>query len=96
VFRSRLRADAKPEYDAHAAQISDLAGTMPGYVEHKSFTAEDGERLTLVTFEDMASQNAWRTQADHVSAQRKGIEAYYETYSIQVATVERASTFTED
>ena len=25
---------------------------MPGYVEHKVFVAEDGERVTLVTFAD--------------------------------------------
>jgi heme-degrading monooxygenase HmoA len=96
VFRSRLRPDANPAYGEHAAQISALARTMPGYVDHKSFTAEDGERVTIVTFEDMACQDAWRAQADHAAAQREGIESYYETYSIQVGTVQRASQFTKE
>ena len=93
VFRSRLRADADPGYSEHAARMSDLAPTMPGYVEHKSFTADDGERVTLVTFEDQASQDAWRFQSDHVAAQRAGVASYYETYSLQVATVEKVSGF---
>jgi len=93
VFRSRLRADADPRYSEHAEQISELAPTMPGYVDHKSFTADDGERVTIVTFEDHATQDAWRLQSDHVAAQRAGIASYYETYSLQVATVEKVSGF---
>jgi heme-degrading monooxygenase HmoA len=94
VFRSRLRADADPPYSEHAAAMSELAPTMPGYVEHKSFTADDGERVTLVTFGDQAGQDGWRLQADHVGAQRAGIASYYETYSLQVATVDKVSGFT--
>lgn len=95
VFRSRLRDDADA-YAEHAAQMSELASEMPGYVEHKVFTAADGERVTLVTFADQQSHDAWRTQADHRSAQRTGIRDYYETYTIQVATVTKAHSFTRD
>lgn len=92
VFRSRLRADANPAYTEHAGRMSELARTMPGYVEHKSFVADDGERVTVVTFADQASHDAWRTQADHREAQRTGVASYYETYSLQVATVDKVST----
>ncbi len=91
VFRSRLLADANPGYGEHAARMSDLAQTMPGYVEHKSFTADDGERVTIATFADQASHDAWRRQAEHRDAQRTGIAAYYESYTLQVATVDRVS-----
>jgi heme-degrading monooxygenase HmoA len=94
VFRSRLAADANPAYGEHASRMSELARTMPGYVDHKSFTAEDGERVTVVTFQDQLTHNAWRVQADHVEAQRAGVGAYYATYSLQVATVDRVSSFT--
>jgi heme-degrading monooxygenase HmoA len=93
VFRSRLAADANPEYSGHAEQMSTLAQTMPGYVDHKTFTAEDGERVTIVTFTDRESHEAWRLQTDHVQAQRAGIAAYYDSYSLQVATVDRVSLF---
>lgn len=93
VFRNRLRddPDAQAAYYADAARMAELARAMPGYVEHKGFTADDGERVTLVTFADRASHDAWRDHPEHRAAQRRGIEGYYETYSIQVATTDHAS-----
>ena len=89
VFRSRLRADAHA-YPEHAARMSELARTMPGYVEHKVFTAEDGERVTLVTFADRDSHEAWGRHPEHREAQQAGVRDYYEEYSISVGTVDRA------
>ena len=93
VFRSRLRAEARDAYAEDAARIAALARSMPGYVEHKIFTAEDGERVTLVTFADEASHRGWRDHPEHRAAQRRGIAGYYETYSIQVGTTTYASAF---
>ena len=87
VFRSRLRPDAEG-YPETAARMSELASGMPGYVDHKTFTADDGERVTVVTFADQASHDAWRTHAQHRVAQRKGREKFYETYSLQVGSVD--------
>ena len=94
VFRSRLMPDANPAYGEHADLMSGLAQTMPGYVEHKSFTADDGERVTIVTFADRDSHDGWRLQANHVEAQRAGIKSYYASYSLQVAEVDKVSMFT--
>jgi heme-degrading monooxygenase HmoA len=91
VFRSRLRADADA-YADHAARVSALARTMPGYVEHKVFTAEDGERVTVVTFADLASHEAWARHPEHRDAQRTGVRDY-EEYSIAVGEVDRASAW---
>ncbi|MGB8650976.1 MAG: antibiotic biosynthesis monooxygenase [Mycobacteriales bacterium] len=93
VFRSRLRPESLHEYGDTAALMSSLAEQMPGYVDHKAFTAEDGERVTVVTFADRASHDAWRSHAEHRVAQRRGREAYYATYSLQVADVTSVSTF---
>ncbi len=92
VFRSRLRADAAG-YAQDAAEIAELARDMPGYVDHKGFTADDGERVTVVTFADRASHDVWRDHLEHRAAQRRGIERYYESYSIQVGVVDHASAF---
>jgi antibiotic biosynthesis monooxygenase (ABM) superfamily enzyme len=43
IFRSRLRPEHAVEYGAIAADMSALAQTMPGYVSHQHFAAEDGE-----------------------------------------------------
>jgi heme-degrading monooxygenase HmoA len=94
VFRSRLRGEGAQEYAGDAAVVAELARSMPGYVEHKIFLAEDGERVTLVTFADEASHRGWRDHPEHRAAQRRGIDRYYEAYSIQVGTTTYASAFT--
>jgi heme-degrading monooxygenase HmoA len=72
VFRSRLMPGVKEEYVTLADRMSELARTMPGYISHKGFLAEDGERLTVVEFESEEGMRAWRTNADHVAAKKKG------------------------
>jgi heme-degrading monooxygenase HmoA len=90
VFRNRLRPDADA-YPEHAARMGALAREMPGYVEHKTFTAEDGERVTLVTFADRPGHDAWGRHPEHREAQRAGVRDYYEEYSISVGVVDHAS-----
>lgn len=94
VFRNRLRPEAAEDYAVDLAVVADLARAMPGFVETKTFVAEDGERATVVTFADPASHAAWRDHPRHRQAQRAGVADYYETYSIAVGTTSYASAFT--
>jgi heme-degrading monooxygenase HmoA len=93
VFRSRLREENRDEYLALAAKMAALAETMPGFVSRKTFAAEDGERVTIVEFADEASQRNWSLNAEHVGAKRRGREALYSEYSLQVCSVVRESRF---
>lgn len=93
VFRSRLTTDAPGGYAETADAMEALVREQPGYVEHKAFTAGDGERVTIATFADAASVESWRDLAEHRAAQRRGREQFYATYSLQVAKVERVSHF---
>ena len=94
IFRNRLKPDNVAEYYEWAARISELAKTMPGYVSHKGFTAEDGERVTIVEFADEASQRNWSTEMRHVEAKKKGRAEFYTEYKLQVCSVQRESNFT--
>jgi heme-degrading monooxygenase HmoA len=87
VFRNRLVDDAIEDYQALSPVILELARSMPGFVDAKTFAAADGERVTVVTFADRASHDAWRDHPDHRAAQRRGIAEFYAQYSIQVADV---------
>ena len=51
VFRSRLMPGVREEYVALVDRMVELAVTMPGYISHKGFFADDGERVTVVEFE---------------------------------------------
>ena len=60
VFRSRLRPGFQDEYVALVDRMQQIAKTIPGYISHKGFWAEDGERVTIVEFEHEEGQRAWR------------------------------------
>ena len=91
IFRNRLRPDNVEEYYKTGARMSELAAKMPGYISHKTFTAEDGERVTIVEFADARRQEAWRTQMEHREAQKRGRQAFYQEYKLQVCEVIRES-----
>jgi len=93
VFRSRLMPGFKEEYIALVDRMVELAKATPGYISHKGFFADDGERVTIVEFESEEAQRAWRMHPEHRDAQRKGREIYYASYSVQVCEVKRESKF---
>lgn len=93
VFRARLRDESRTAYFELAPKMAELARGMPGYLSHKVFVAEDGERVTIVEFADMASQQAWATHIDHVAAKQQGRTSFYAEYSIQVCEILRESRF---
>jgi heme-degrading monooxygenase HmoA len=93
VFRSRLRPESEAAYGADVVEIAALAETMPGLVDIKDFTSADGERLSVITFADEVSQEAWRRQVDHVAAQGRGRSDYYTEYSLQVCSAVRVSSW---
>jgi heme-degrading monooxygenase HmoA len=92
LFRSKL-VDAPDGYGEMAQEMEDLARTMPGFVDVKAFKAEDGERLTVVWWQDEATLKSWREQVRHRVAQRLGREKWYQYYKLEVAEVLRANAF---
>jgi heme-degrading monooxygenase HmoA len=84
VFRSRLRAGAADEYRGVAEEMERLARCMPGFRDFKTFTADDGERVSVVVFDSMAAHRAWRDHPRHKQAQALGRERLYDTYRIRV------------
>lgn len=94
IFRNRLRDGAAGEYGPLAAEMSELAASMPGFVHSKTYSHPDGERVTVVTFADRAAHDAWRTHPAHQAAQRRGVAEFYSEYSIQVGDVTYSHDFT--
>lgn len=93
IFRSRLRPEHQEEYAQWEKRIDDIAVTMPGFISIKTFTAEDGERVSIVEFESEETVRAWREQVDHRQAQELGRKLFYSEYHIQVCQVIRDYSF---
>jgi heme-degrading monooxygenase HmoA len=92
LFRSKLVSPADG-YDAMAQEMEDLAKTMPGFIDVKAYKAADGERLTVVWWENEETLKGWRENVRHRVAQRLGREQWYDYYNIEVAEVVRKNAF---
>jgi heme-degrading monooxygenase HmoA len=86
VFRSRLRDDSDG-YEETAMDMFLKASSMPGFVDFKQFTADDGERVAIVQFDSLEHQDDWRNHPDHRAAQQRGRAEWYAEYRIQVCRV---------
>jgi heme-degrading monooxygenase HmoA len=92
VFRNRLREGASG-YGETAVAMAELVAEQPGFVEVKTFTADDGERVTLGYFEDLAALERWGRHAEHLEAQEQGRQEFYSAYDLEVCDILRATHF---
>jgi len=93
LFRSRLSEEAGEEYVAMDQMLGEKARQAPGFVDVKSFTAADGERLTIVRWKDLETLRQWREDPAHRVAQETGRRLWYRSYDMEVAEVVRESRF---
>ena len=93
VFRSRLTAEAGDDYSEMAAEMLATAKEMPGFVEFKSFKADDGERVSLVYWQDHETMAGWRNHPRHRIAQRQGRAKWYQEFRLEVADIVRDTKF---
>lgn len=76
-----------------AAEMLATATEMPGFVEFKSFKSDDGERVSLVYWQDHETMAAWRNHPRHRIAQANGRSKWYTTYRIEIADIVRENAF---
>ena len=94
VFRARrTETGLGPDYLSDLARMEEIATAMPGYISHKAYKSEDGERLTFFEWEDEATLRDWARHSDHVEVKKTGRARYYADYHLQVCEVLRESRF---
>jgi len=93
VFRSRLTAEAGDDYSGMAEEMLATAKEMPGFVEFKSFKSDDGERVSLVYWQDHETMAAWRNHPRHRIAQNGGRSKWYAYFRLEVADIVRETKF---
>jgi heme-degrading monooxygenase HmoA len=97
VFRARRTPEGDgEEYQKQLTRMSDLARRMPGYISHKPYVAEDGERLTLFEWESTETLRAWATHPEHVPVKELGRQKFYTEYHLQVCELVREFKFARD
>jgi heme-degrading monooxygenase HmoA len=96
VFRSRRREESEDAYRALSAEMQAAAWSLPGFVDFKTFTADDGEHVSLVTFATLEAHQVWQNDPRHRRAQRQGRADFYSEYSIQVGQCTHVSQWSRD
>ena len=87
---SAQRTNGDEGYGETAARMDALATTMPGYLGIESARDEEGYGITVSYVESEEAIKNWKQNAEHLEAQRRGIESWYTDYMVPVAKVERA------
>jgi heme-degrading monooxygenase HmoA len=94
VFRNRIQPGAEDAYYEEAKEVGPIAMEMPGYISHKVFTAQDGERATVVEYESEEAVRLWARHPRHVAAKKHGRQSLYADYKVQVCSVLQQRDFT--
>ena len=90
VFRARRTPEGLGDrYASENKRMAEIATKMAGYISHKGYVAEDGERLTLFEWEIPETLRAWATHPEHVPVKQLGRERFYTEYRLQVCEVVR-------
>lgn len=97
VFRAhRTPGGLGEEYRHWFERMSEIARRMPGYISHKGYVAEDGERLSFFEWESAEALRAWANHPEHVAVKQLGRQKFYSDYHLQVCHVLRESRFASD
>ena len=91
-----MKENLSGDYTALAGRMSELASQSPGYIAHKTFAAEDGERVTIVEFESEEDLHIWRLNPEHVKAKRLGYRHFYKRFQYQICRVLSSRTWQDD
>ncbi len=90
IFDLHLREGAdRAAYAATSRRMHELVEKWPGFLSLKEYRSEDGEVVDIARFADEESLEAWRKEPEHLEAQRRGREEFYDRYHIQALKVIR-------
>src|SRR5580658_6773374 len=87
VIFTSLRTTGDNSYGKMAKAMEKLAATQPGFLGIES--ARDGLGITVSYWESLESIAAWKRNAQHLVAQERGRETWYEEFKVRVCRVER-------
>ncbi|MGB5302456.1 MAG: antibiotic biosynthesis monooxygenase [Gemmatimonadota bacterium] len=92
IFTSR-RAAEHGGYGDMADRMVELAGEQRGFLGIES-VREGAIGITVSYWDSLEAIDGWRKHVEHREAQRLGRDAWYDEYTVRVARVERARSFT--
>ena len=92
IFTSHL-TESDDDYFQTAERIVELASQQPGFLGIESVRESMG--ITVSYWSNTESIKAWRQNAEHLTAQKRGREVWYKDFKIRIAKIERDYGFSK-
>jgi heme-degrading monooxygenase HmoA len=93
IFTSKRTQEGAEDYKTMASQMESLAATQPGFIGIESVRGEDGVGITVSYWKTIEDIKNWKTNTDHLLAQKKGRSEFYSSYKVRICKVEREYEF---
>jgi heme-degrading monooxygenase HmoA len=87
VIFSSHRTDVNEGYEVMAMKMIELAALQPGFLGIES--VREGLGITVSYWKDLQSIKKWKTNTEHLVAQKLGHEKWYSSFKTRIAKVER-------
>ncbi len=88
IFTSQQGAETSG-YEETSERMVELAQTQPGFVGIESVRDESGFGITVSYWESEDAIRAWKRNAEHQDAQKRGREEWYANFNLRICRVER-------
>jgi heme-degrading monooxygenase HmoA len=92
IFTSQ-RAHGENGYAKMAEEMFALASQQPGFLGAESVRDADGVGITASYWTSLDAIKNWKRNEDHLVAQAKGRNIWYQQYKPRICKVERAYGF---
>lgn len=92
IFTSQRTAGDRG-YSDTAARMLELAARQPGFLGVDSVRDPSGFGITVSYWASEADIARWQADAEHLRAQQRGREEWYEHFELRIAKVQRARSF---
>ncbi len=90
IFTSRI-TEGKHGYNEMAQKMETLAATQKGFLGFETARSDIG--ISVSYWESLDAIRQWKTNSEHLTAQRKGKELWYQWYNVRICKVEREYEF---
>ena len=91
VIFTSIRTDIDEGYGLIADAMATLAEKQPGFLGVES--AQNDVGITVSYWADLDSIKQWKSNSEHLLAQKLGREKWYQTFKTRIAKVERDYEF---
>ena len=86
VIFTSLRTDGDNGYGATADRMIELAAKQDGFIGIESAREELG--ITVSYWQNIDAIKAWKSNLEHLDAQRQGHEKWYSSFRVRISRVE--------